>query len=178
MRKIILGILTLALMPACGFGAELGTLLRDEFAAAISSYPAGRQVLSDLREHLRAGADLPEIEIIDDKSSFLGWFYDSDWTVKLNSRFAASFLHMKGGARAVSARLAADPAARRRLVAAADVLVLHELVHAYQTVKCPACMGRLRNITQPSNISSRATQQTETYRNCFLISLIYTLYLI
>ncbi len=112
--------------------ARLSSKLKAEFETAVSSAPAGRDLLARLK---KAGPGYGRLRVLarSDASDALAWFDPDADAVYLNSRYILKFFEAKGFRdRQVVEVLWSNKAVRAELVKYAAPVYLHELVHALQ----------------------------------------------
>lgn len=125
------------------FDQALGRELSAEFKKTIASSAIGAEIYSRLESTGPAGAaEPPGILLRADASAWLAHYDGGNNTIYFNSRSVARFF---GAKKMKPARLIAalhkDAAARAAFVKRADVLYLHELVHALQRRLYPVWRG-------------------------------------
>ena len=133
--------LALLLTPAAALAypgdARLSAKLKREFETAISSVPAGRELLGRLE---KAGPGYKALRVLvrRDPSDSLAWFSSDDNAVYFNSRFILKFFAAKKFKdREVVEIMRGNRGVRTEFVKYANPVFLHELVHALQCYLYP-----------------------------------------
>lgn len=138
MKPLLLSAALGFLPPAAGayeFDQALGKELSAEFKTAITASTIGAEVYSRLESASPAGerTEPPGVLLRRDDSAWLAHYDAAADAVYFNSRFVAKFFGVpKMKPALLIEKLHKNPASRAGFVKDADVLYLHELVHALQ----------------------------------------------